>query len=190
MIRKALMLGFIISGLTFNVTYAEKFESGFSNDLSTQDTNLKLKVQPSVIKQAPPAINQAILPITPHPKIEPISLESQRLPAQQTAWTDRIKTKLTLFVQGYNKVRAPTLYEKQLEKLLHPEEDVFIKKKKKFIESIMDEVSNYGMYIVLILVLLIILGVIHKDKEKAMERPIIVQKQGDIPKKNLWDEDF
>lgn len=176
-------LAFFLCGTA--VASADKFGSGLTTDYATQDTSAALK-KPLVTQTVPstPSIQQqTTIPSAaiPAPGAGIPAPTATQVPS---AFTAMPKTPSMLDMRKTD-ISVPN-FEEQFRNLLKKQEEKILKKHKTFIESIINEVKNYGMYIVLALVILIVLYAIHKDKHE----PAPSEKLAEPEKKSLWDDEF
>ncbi len=182
--------GYWVLGLVFffcgaSVVSADKFGSGLSNDYMTQDASVNLKRQPMSVP-APtvttsPVVQQQAPLATPT-----IAVPTVTLPASSTGATFPAAPSTPSIINTLKpKISVPN-FEEQFRKLVRAQEEKLLKKKKTLIESITNEISNYGMLIVLALVILIVLYAIHKDKQTGPSQA----EKAEEGKKTLWDDEF
>lgn len=190
--KKILTLALLISAFSVNPACAEKFGSytSTSTDYTTQNNNLKITATPTIPKTV---ITSSQRPAMAEPeRLETISIPVQQdintqMPvAIQPAYKPQITAIKPVSTMSQQKITVPS-FEKQFQAMIK-EQEIKLKKKMTFMESIMNEIQRYGMFIVLILVLLVILYAVHKDK--APQIPHQTQKPTELPKKNIWHEDF
>ncbi|HQP91582.1 MAG TPA: hypothetical protein PLU24_02800 [Candidatus Omnitrophota bacterium] len=184
---KKILVSMLLSVLLFpGALLAEKFSS--ISDYTIKDTTIKIPAGPSTQKiktavSSVSTIETSRIDNTPEevPDISSNQMKIAPLPKIR-------QTEVTSMFQSKNpKITVPT-FEKQLNALLK-EQEIKLKKKMTLIESIMNEIKNYGLYIVLILVLLTILYAIHKDKPQESTH-LAAKPEEDLTKKDLWHDEF
>lgn len=91
------------------------------------------------------------------------------------------------------KIKVPT-YEKQLKAMLESKEKAETKKRrKKLMDEILDEVANYGIWIILGLIAFILVYTLYKDKEiegKIAHEHEEMKQVGMPEKKDIWKDEF
>lgn len=170
-------LGLVFFFCGASVVSADKFGSGLSSDYMTQDTSAGLKNQPMTVPSPVPAVQQQAPLATPSAAVPAMTMPASSFPAVSSA--------PSILNMQKPKISVPN-FEEQFRKLVRAQEEKILKKKKTLIESITNEIANYGMLIVLALVILIVLYAIHKDKQ-AGHGPAEKAEEG---KKTLWDDEF
>ena len=88
-------------------------------------------------------------------------------------------------------------YEEKYKQMLAAQAEAKTKKKKGFIDSILDEITRYGLFIVFGFVILVVVLALRKDKEtpgtgfqmpQHSEKPL--GEEQEEPKKDIWHDDF
>jgi hypothetical protein len=172
---------------------ADKFGTSFSGDSMTQDTASGFGNQPSIPQ--PPKIT--VLPPSPAtppmPALittTPVTDPGASVPLPSTSWVQNIKSLPSALDLKQLRIKTPE-YEQRFQEMMRPGEEKAKAKKKTLFESILDEITRYGVYIVLGLVILTIFYALHKDKPPvAAPTAAQLQKAEDIKKKTIWDDEF
>lgn len=173
----------------------DKFQSSFSQDYSIKNNKQELKQDlpsaPSVPAVAPSSIQPAaqetsvVVPESaPTPPIEstasvpPVSPIQQKIQApEQKGLIDIPKTRISV----------PD-YEKQYREMFLSQAEKAARKRKKLIESIIDEVTKYGIYLIFGFVILLILYALRKGEPAG--GPTGDKPHFEDDKKDIWKEDF
>ena len=189
--RTLKIIGIILflSALNANsLSYADKFGSSISSDYMTQDTSSSLKNKPSIPQASsiPMAtgIQQPVVPVT----AQAASIPTAYLPKTPSEISTQIQPITSPADLKQLKISVPN-YEKQYQDMMRKQEEKGKKKKKTLIESILFEIKQYGMLLVLLMVTLIVFYAVHKDKAPP-PTPTETEKKADMKKKSIWDDEF
>lgn len=172
--------------------YADKFGSSFSRDYMTQDTASSLRNKPSIPQSPQVATVPSSQTTVPMPPVitAPLPSPGVSLPQPSTDWTGRITSLPGTTNLKQLKISIPE-YEKRLQEMMRTQEEKAKAKKKSLLESILNEITRYGIYIVLGLVILIVLYALHKDKPTVALPPVAKPEDPEgAPKKSIWDDEF
>ena len=124
-------------------------------------------------------VSTTSIPATTIPETQSAVFEQQNLPSSspiQKNVLDAPKVKITV----------PS-FEKQFQDQFLEQTAKTAKKKKKLFESIIDEVAHYGLYLVLIFVLLVVFYALRKDKQSPFSPS---DQKPPEEKQDIWHEDF
>lgn len=129
-----------------------------------------------------------------------------QLPEQDTSITTQVKTPVmpsmpqmsSVTLKGPADIKTPKIkvptYEKQLKAMLESKEKAETKKRrKKLMDEILDEVANYGIWIILGLIAFILVYTLYKDKEiegKIAHEHEEMKQVGMPEKKDIWKDEF
>lgn len=175
--------------------FAEKFQSSFSQDYLTQNNNQDLKQQMPSTTATPTTPT----PVSAQPAIEKIPMS---IPAPVTAPTAQTPLATPTIIPLQKNMQAPVQkgfidivkpkitvpdYEKRYKEIFLAQAEKAAKKRKKLIESIMDEVTKYGIYLIFSFVILLILYVLRKEGPAG---PTAGKPPIEEDRKDIWKEDF
>jgi len=179
-------------------------ETKFSNsDLLIQDAGQDLKSNPVQIQKIPkviPGSTQTVPPvmIQQPPSIPDLATTPASLPAPIPPIDKTTALKGPLDVKPVN-IKVPD-YEQQLQQMLQAQQPK-VKKKKPLFNAILDEITNYGVFIILGLVAFILVYIVRKEKFDIKTQSTDGSDgsgdtsdtgEGEIPKekRDIWDEKF
>lgn len=155
--------------------FGDKFQDSF-----------KKNSQPAVKIQLPTA---PVIKSTTEPQFTPLAIVPSTLPKKQSSNLINLKP-IPKALPSY----TPNKYEQQYMDSLAAQAMQEAKKKKKFIESIISELSAYGLYIVLGLVAFVVIYTLRKEHRKPSAAPTtpLTETPSDLEenKKDIWSDEF
>jgi hypothetical protein len=183
-------------------------ETKFGNsDFLSQDTRPNLKNNPiptpatpkiiPVSTQTKPSEPSPVMTQQP-PSIPPLATTQTNLPSTIPPIGKTSTLKGPLDIKPVN-IRAPN-YDQQLQQMMQAEQPK-VKKKKPLFAAILEEITNYGVFIILGLVAYILIYIVRKDMAQEKAKPA---DEADEPgetspsgenetpgtKRDIWDEKF
>lgn len=183
-------------------------ETRFGNsDFLSQDTRPNLKNNPistpatpkiiPVPTQTKPSEPSPVMTQQP-PSIPPLATTQTVLPSTIPLIGKTGTLKSPLDVKPVN-IRTPN-YDQQLQQMMQAEQPI-VKKKKPLFAAILEEITNYGVFIILGLVAFILIYIVRKDmaQEKTKSADEADEPEETSPsgenetpgtKRDIWDEKF
>lgn len=179
-----------------------------NSDFLSQDNQQNLKNNPVSIPTTP----KTILTSTQTKPSGPNPVMTQQLPSIPPLLTT--KTNLPTLLPSIGKTAIPKSpmdlkpldikvpnYDQQLQQLIQSEQPPKVKKKKPLLDAILEEITNYGVFIILGLVAFILVYVVRREKVGEKAKPAdeadepgetSESSEGEVPKikRDIWDEKF
>lgn len=183
-------------------------ETKFSNsDFSSQDTQQNLKNNPIPIPTTPKTIptSTQTVPSGPSPvitqqlpAIPPLVTTKTNLPTPIPSIDKTVILKGPIDLKPVN-IKVPN-YDQQLQQMMQGEQPK-VKKKKPLLNAILEEITNYGVFIILGLIAFILIYVVRKEKLEEKAKPTDEgaepgemsrsgEDEGPRIKRDIWDEKF